>query len=310
MFKKSLQFLLAFLLISSIFVGVMQVKANIPSIQVSGRYQSGKMTLTVTINHLNPTQSHFVDWIEVDLDGTIKKYTQSPQNLVDFTVTIDVGNVNPKIVKVRANCNLHGDSGWIQMPTYTLTVQPPEGSGTTNPSPASYTYYQVIDVPITATPTSGEYFSQWILDGNNIGSTNPYTIKMNTNHQIKAVFTSNQPAPKNYTLTILSPEGSGSTDPITGVYTYNQVVTVTVKATPATGYVFDQWILDSSNIGNTNPLIINMNMNHQLKALFKASPSGGGIPGYPIEAIFIGTMLFLILILKRNSYNFIDDPKR
>lgn len=294
--------MLVFLLLSSILIGVIQVEANIPSIQVSGMYQSGKMILTVKINHQNPTQSHYVDWVDVDLDGTIQRYTQTPQTTVDFTVTIDLGNVNPKIVKVRANCNTHGDGGWIQMPTYTLTVQPPEGSGATNPGPASYTYYQVVDVPITATPASGEFFSHWILDGNNIGSSNPYTIKMNANHQIKAVFTSNQPTPKNYTLTILAPEGSGSTDPVTGTYTYTQVVTVTVKATPASGYVFDQWILDGSNAGNTNPLIINMNTNHQLKASFKTSPSGGGIPGYSLEAIFVGIILFSIFVSKRNSF--------
>jgi hypothetical protein len=76
--------------------------------------------------------------------------------------------------------------------SYTLSIQASDGSGSTNPMIGSYTYNQVVDVPVHATPSNGWTFNRWVLDGADIGNQNPYTVHMNADHQLKAVFTQNQ----------------------------------------------------------------------------------------------------------------------
>ena len=66
-----------------------------------------------------------------------------------------------------------------------------EGSGTTIPSPESYTYNEDRVVTILATPESEWHFDHWILNGANIGADNPTTVTMNQNYQLKAVFEKN-----------------------------------------------------------------------------------------------------------------------
>ena len=162
--------------------------------------------------------------------------------------------------------------------SYTLMIQPPDGSGTTDPSSGSYRYYQVVTVPVQANPSSGWVFDHWLLDGLNIGSQNPYTVNMNDNHQLKAVFTQgqpppSQPPPSKYELKVLRPIGSGSTDPVSGTYTYNQVVSVDMRAIPSSGWRFDHWILDGVDTVEANPTEVRMESNHMIQAVFISAPS-------------------------------------
>jgi Divergent InlB B-repeat domain len=161
---------------------------------------------------------------------------------------------------------------------YTLIIQPPDGSGTTDPSSGSYRYYQVVTVPVQATPSSGWVFDHWLLDGSNIGSQNPYTVNMNDNHQLKAVFTQGQPTTpqppsSKYELSVLRPIGSGSTDPVSGTYIYNQVVSVDMRAIPSSGWRFDHWILDGVDTVEANPTEVRMDSNHMIQAVFTSAPS-------------------------------------
>ncbi|OGD59430.1 hypothetical protein A3K78_07445 [Candidatus Bathyarchaeota archaeon RBG_13_52_12] len=264
---KPLLALMICLMILSL-IGVRPAYANVPSVKVSARFDASNLLITLDISHQSPTQNHYVDWVEADVDGTITRYTQTPQATEDFTATINLGNHSPSSVKVRANCNLHGPSGWVSLATYQLTIQEPEGSGSTKPPAGTYTYYTVTTVTVTATPDSGWKLDHWTLDGNNIGSDKTYSVKMDASHQLKAFFTSTEPQAANYTLTIMKPEGQGSTNPTTANYTYSTKTTVTVTATPATGWALDHWLLDEANIGGANPYIVNMNESHKLKPVF------------------------------------------
>jgi desulfoferrodoxin (superoxide reductase-like protein) len=244
---------------------IKDVGANVPTVTASGIFQGNSFVVTLKVNHQSPTQSHYVNWVEVDYNGNISRYIQSPQSQLSFEVKANLGSVTdlPTSVKVRANCILHGANSWVTMPIYVLTVLAPDGSGSTNPSPESYRYYLVVNVPVKATPAANWTFSHWLLDNINIGSVNPYNVKMNMSHQIKAVFIKTI----KYTLSIQQ-QGSGTINPPQGNYTYNQPTTVPVTAAPATGWKLDHWLLDNENIGSTNPYTVNMNANHTLKAVF------------------------------------------
>jgi micrococcal nuclease len=76
--------------------------------------------------------------------------------------------------------------------SYTLIIQSPDGLGSTNPAIGSYTYSQVVNVPVQATPTNGWFFDHWELDGANVGNQNPITVLMNSNQELKVVFTKSQ----------------------------------------------------------------------------------------------------------------------
>jgi hypothetical protein len=158
---------------------------------------------------------------------------------------------------------------------YSLLIQTPEGSGSTNPASGSYRYYQVVTVPVQANPSGGWILDHWVLDGSNIGNNNPYIVNMNTDHQLKAVFTQSQdtsPPPSIYRLEVVGLEGSGTTNPFPGTYTYYQVVYIDLNASPSAGWQFDHWIMDGVDIGGTNPIEVKINSDHTIKAVFVAIP--------------------------------------
>lgn len=72
--------------------------------------------------------------------------------------------------------------------TYTLTVEAPDGSGSTDPASGNYAYQQPVRMSIRAASASGWVFDHWVLDGANVGKANPYEVIMNADHRIKAVF--------------------------------------------------------------------------------------------------------------------------
>jgi desulfoferrodoxin (superoxide reductase-like protein) len=99
------------------------VSANVPTVlQIDNISQgsSGKIRLQITHTNANPT--HFVDVIEVDVNGQVNQFSQQPQTTDPFTVELDLGTWqgNPTI-RARAHCNKHGWSNWsgqIQIPEF------------------------------------------------------------------------------------------------------------------------------------------------------------------------------------------------
>ena len=94
-------------------------------------------------------------------------------------------------VKIRAWVELEPTSSLgnelSQGEAYSLTVSV-EGSGSTDPSPDTYSYSDGSQVQVDALPDSGWELSHWLLDTVNVGSSDPYTVTMNEDHTLTAVF--------------------------------------------------------------------------------------------------------------------------
>jgi hypothetical protein len=79
--------------------------------------------LNIEIEHNNPSSSHYVNIIDVEIDGNVQSVTGlEPQTSTQFTYKYDLGKLEYENVRVRANCNVHGWSNWA-----TLGEQPIEG---------------------------------------------------------------------------------------------------------------------------------------------------------------------------------------
>lgn len=178
----------------------------------------------------------------------------------------NVGSTNPYPLTMNANYNITAVFSVVPPVEYQLHVQT-SGSGTTNAT-GDTQYVNGTQVRVLATPNSGWTFSNWLLNGTNVGSTNPYPLTMNANHNLTAVFT--ETAPTQYTLTV-GVNGQGTTN-ATGTTVYNNGTSLHVLATANTGWSFSNWLLNGTNVGNTNPYLIVMNNNYNLTAVFTITP--------------------------------------
>lgn len=100
------------------------VSANVPTVaQIDNISQGSSGKVRLQISHLNPSATHYVDTVEVDVDGRVVQFNLQPQSSDPFTVEIDLGQIqgSPN-VRARAHCILHGWSSWsnqIQVPEFT-----------------------------------------------------------------------------------------------------------------------------------------------------------------------------------------------
>lgn len=112
--RKSLTFLFLLVLSSSCFYPAMRVSADVPMVLEVTREKEGDDTVIIMeIRHSNPTPSHYVDIIEVDVDGEVRKVAiQEPQTATTFMSNLKLEGAEPSNIVVRANCNVHGWSTW------------------------------------------------------------------------------------------------------------------------------------------------------------------------------------------------------
>ncbi len=91
------------------------VFADVPSINsITRRTENGKTIIDVKVTHSNPSSSHFISQINIDLDGVSKIFTDLPKATTsETTFSLDLGTVNPKTIKAQAVCNLHGPSSFF-----------------------------------------------------------------------------------------------------------------------------------------------------------------------------------------------------
>jgi len=97
----------------SICVFVSEVHAIVPQVQELTVSNSGDDTLLdVTFYHSPVTSSHYVNEVEVDVDGVITNY-QISQESTTFTAQINLGQItgNP-LVRARVHCTIDGWSSW------------------------------------------------------------------------------------------------------------------------------------------------------------------------------------------------------
>jgi peptidoglycan/xylan/chitin deacetylase (PgdA/CDA1 family) len=152
---------------------------------------------------------------------------------------------------------------------YPLNIQPPSGSGSTNPTTGTYNYPSGTIASITATASSGNIFDHWLIDGNNAGSTNPIAVTMNAGHSIQAIFIVIPST--TYTVTLTQTTGGIIAASPSGPYVAGTVVKLT--ATPSPGYKLKNWVIDGVNDGTTNPGSLTVSKNHNVQAVFTPTTS-------------------------------------
>lgn len=265
------------------FNSIIQVQGDVPNInEIRIEFNappSDGTNVVFTIRHSGATLVHNIILIELEIDGETIQLTPLPPSeqvgntIIEYNFTIQQTQFSS--ARARARCSVHGWSSWTQLNNriYNLIVELIEGSGSTNPTPATYIYEETVEIPVTAIPEQGWSLSHWVLDGVDIGAENPYTINMDRGHRIKAVFIEfTAPPPLNYTLSIEAPDGMGTTDPATGEYVYDEDETISITANPDTDWIIDQWIIDGTDSGNETTILVNMDRDHSVKAVFTESP--------------------------------------
>ncbi len=102
------------------------VSADVPSHTLSTTASGDYTALVITVTHQDPTTSHRIDQIEVEVTnstGSATYMVTPPPGLqsVSFAVTYDLGPITElNTIQSRVNCNVHG---WSGMETLTLNPQ-------------------------------------------------------------------------------------------------------------------------------------------------------------------------------------------
>lgn len=124
-----------FLLASALTVNI--ALADVPvvdSVQPWTRTSDKHVILNITITHHNYYTGHYVDWLQVDIDGTIDTVNLSPPQPLNqpFVVEYDMGVVSANSsVRAMSHCNIHGSSGW----STPVQIGGDGGDGTRNGGP-------------------------------------------------------------------------------------------------------------------------------------------------------------------------------
>ena len=103
--------LLVFVTILSLSLSLINVFADVPSVTELMIDMNGDL-LTIDIRHSSPSSSHYVDEIQVDIDGNVSVYDLTEQSSNTFNVNVTVDTDGASEIMVRAHCNVHGWSTW------------------------------------------------------------------------------------------------------------------------------------------------------------------------------------------------------
>jgi desulfoferrodoxin (superoxide reductase-like protein) len=111
--------------LACILIAVLQVApafATVPTVTnvTAWTRQSDNHTiLNITIVHFNYSPGHYVDWVKVNISGTVQTIIMTDSSPVDqtsgstFIVPYDMGALSDTpTVHTQANCNTHGSSSW------------------------------------------------------------------------------------------------------------------------------------------------------------------------------------------------------
>jgi desulfoferrodoxin (superoxide reductase-like protein) len=112
---------LTVLLFSSL---VAPASADTPVIlEIKTSTEGDDTVFNIEVRHNNPTSSHYVNIIEVEVDGDAQRVNNlEPQTSTQFTYKHVLGKSEYQSVRVRVNCNIHGWSSWA-----TIGEQPQSG---------------------------------------------------------------------------------------------------------------------------------------------------------------------------------------
>jgi desulfoferrodoxin (superoxide reductase-like protein) len=106
----------AFVFASVVLLIPNPVFADVPGVLSVDPWTDGTETiLNITVKHFGPTSSHYIDTIQVDIDGTVENVNLDPQSTNPFVMQYSMGDVSSEpSVRVRAHCNLHGWGSWTE----------------------------------------------------------------------------------------------------------------------------------------------------------------------------------------------------
>ncbi|UCE43628.1 MAG: hypothetical protein JSV57_04525 [Candidatus Bathyarchaeota archaeon] len=93
------------------------VSADVPDVLSVEPWISGADTiLNITVRHASPTSSHYIDVVEVDIEGDVQTINlDPPQSAPTFLVQYNMGEITETpTVQTRAHCNFHGWSSWSE----------------------------------------------------------------------------------------------------------------------------------------------------------------------------------------------------
>lgn len=177
----------------------------------------------------------------------------------------------------------------------------PRGAGSVFPPSGKYALG--LQVPLTASPSTGYIFDYW--DGDAIGSDPKVTIVMTSNLTIIAHFKTietqtPEPTPISYTLfTSVYPPGGGSISPPSGEHIEGELKNVI--ATPSSGYTFDHWSGDAE--GKSATIIMRISSNKTVIANFTLIPTP--VVELDIGSPFIeeGRKTYTVSITNHNNYS-------
>jgi desulfoferrodoxin (superoxide reductase-like protein) len=110
-----IKFTLTFCLLVTLVVPAVIVYGNVPTVlTVTRRTESGNTLVDVKVNHADPSTSHYISQISLDIDGAIKSFTDLPKaTTVEATYTLNLGTTSPKTIKAQAVCIIHGPGSWF-----------------------------------------------------------------------------------------------------------------------------------------------------------------------------------------------------
>jgi hypothetical protein len=119
-------FLVAFSLLT-MFSMIPMANANVPTVlQINNISQGSSGRKSLQISHSSPSPSHYVDMVEVDVNGPVKQFSLQPQTSDPFTIELDLGQLQRTAnVRARAHCTIHGWSNWsnqITVPELGATI--------------------------------------------------------------------------------------------------------------------------------------------------------------------------------------------
>jgi desulfoferrodoxin (superoxide reductase-like protein) len=123
--KNLIYFALIYIAIFGLYT--INVNADVPRV-TSLELDEETDTLSIGIRHGNPSSSHYIDEIEVEVNGEVETIElEEAQSSTTFTETYEV-LVDIENLRSRVHCNVHGWSSWSQ-----LELDEPEDGGRSIP---------------------------------------------------------------------------------------------------------------------------------------------------------------------------------
>ncbi len=201
------------------------------------------------------------------LAGTVITLTATPQPGYRFSSwKVDGfggGDSNPLSITVTHD---HLIEASFAKEVYVLGLTATAG-GQVSATPAAENYAAGTTVELLATPTAGNIFVGWTVDGADFGGVNPLSLTMDHNRNARASFAPVSSPGTTFSLDLATlGTGTVAADPPAGPYDAGSQVTLTATATQ--GSVFTGWTIDGLPGGTNDTLILTMSANRTVRANF------------------------------------------